>query len=271
MPRLLGHVPALKQDPWAFAECYLQDEDRYHIASPDAWGVPGKTPVSESGKVASWGHPECRLACPCAASQPSCRWEKPAACAGEFDWKGVTYSGCTNVDHEKPWCQHHHQHLVLEAGQGDDWSNCVYNCDSEDQDHGISNCGWKAPASCAAQFDYDGILFRGCSTAENHSPWCSNTAFYEGSWEHCQYQCDNATAEDTKVTTELNQFSESEKELCHWEPSSKCSPTFMYKGAEHSGCMREASHLEPWCSHDAEYVGKWTVCERVCKTVSSHL
>lgn len=65
-PKLVGHVPKLRQSPWLFAECYVPGEDRYHPYNPNAWGVPEKTPAAEMPDAGQYKYDTCQLACPCA-------------------------------------------------------------------------------------------------------------------------------------------------------------------------------------------------------------
>jgi len=266
-PRLLGHDPAVRQAPWAFVECYVPEEDRYHEVNRNAWGVPHKTLASEVSKAASWSHEECALACPCAqATEKQCRWEQPAACAQTFDWAGRTYSGCPSIDHDKPWCQWHaHQ----KEGQETDWSDCIYTCDDKDPSTPSSNCAWQASTSCSGEFTYGGAMVIGCTARDHHSPWCSNAAVYNGTWSHCQYQCENPTAEDLKTIEELNKWADTEIEVCDWQPAEACKPTFEYKDTEYTGCAFYVDTPTPWCSHDRIHNGAWSVCERVCRPPNS--
>jgi hypothetical protein len=270
-PRLLGHEPKVKQGPWAFVECYLPEEDRLIASSLDAWGVPNKTQSSDVAKAATWSHAGCQLACPCAtvtaSSNATCRWEQPPACAPEFEWKGVLYSGCPTVDHHGPWCQHHHHHTNREAGEDVAWSDCIHTCDADDKPVTTSNCEWQPASSCVKEFDYEGALFVGCTSADYHSPWCSNSPLYTGSWNHCQYQCGNPSKEDLKMIKELNQWakSESENELCSWQPPAECVEKFSYKGTEYEGCAVWLEEPTPWCSHDSVYKGASSSCKRVCR------
>lgn len=64
-PSLIGHAPHGRMDPWLFVECYVPQEDRYHPANPNAWGVPGKTPPNELDQVGKFSHQDCMLSCPC--------------------------------------------------------------------------------------------------------------------------------------------------------------------------------------------------------------
>jgi len=270
-PRILGHEPPVRQSPWTFVETYVRGEDRYHTINRNSWKEMG---AEQRRKAATWSHSDASLSCPCvAASQAGCRWEQPPACSPEFEWKGVLYTGCPTVDHDKPWCQHHHHHIPIAADDPNagivDWSDCDYVCDSEPEKvPPSSNCGWKPAATCAPEFDYEGTLIIGCSSSDYHTPWCSNSAVYSGSWTHCQYQCDNPSAADLKTMADLNKWAEDETELCSWQPSPKCSLKFLYKDTEYEGCALWVDHPTPWCSHDRIHRGNWSACERLCKTIS---
>lgn len=64
-PTLVGHEPSRRADPWLFAECYVDTDDRYHPYNPNAWGNPGKTPPAEMPEVGQFSYPSCYLSCPC--------------------------------------------------------------------------------------------------------------------------------------------------------------------------------------------------------------
>jgi hypothetical protein len=272
-PRLLGFEPSVRQGPWAFVECYVPEDNRYHEINRNAWGVPHKTLASEAKKAALWSHAECALACPCAPAQSQgqgqCRWEQPPACAPEYEWKGRTYRGCATDDHDKPWCLHHAQHDWNEEDGLQDWSDCIYTCaDNKEDLTPPSNCAWKAPSACVKEFNYEGALTMGCTAADHHSPWCSNTGIYSGSWTHCTYTCENPTAADLQAIAELNKWAESEDTVCSWEAPDACKATFTYKETEYSGCAFFVDSPTPWCSHDSVHNGKWSACQQVCSKVS---
>lgn len=264
IPRLLARQPKERSYPWAHVECYMPSEDAYHTINRNAWGVPDQTIGSDFYKAANWSDSTCQLACPCTPkAQIQCRYVQPAACTPSFVWKGVQYTGCPTVDSDKPWCQHHHHLDHDEHTIGSDWSPCLEVCD--DDYTPVSNCGWTPSAGCAAEFVYDGAHYVGCTTADNHSPWCSKKPVYDGSWSHCHYDCTNPTAIDTRLIVDLNKYAENENEICSWHLAAECVPQFRYQGVLYNGCTM-IDHTTPWCSHDATHVTAWSSCKRVCSS-----
>jgi len=263
-PSLVGHTPNTKQEPWAALECYAPDEDRYHTANANA----AKQMVNDIG---NWAHPECKLACPCSGTNlGQCTWKPPPACASEFVWNGVMYSGCATVRgspdplHSRPWCQHHYQHYERTEGgakQDPDWSYCSLDCDDKKQTSPEKDgCDWRPASSCVREFDYEGTHYVGCTASDHHTPWCSNSSPYQGSWNKCEYKCPDKKEEMIEA---VNREAKEDNMLCSWQPAEDCAKTFMYKGGAVTGCT-EADYPTPWCSRDSDHTGSWTVCKRVC-------
>lgn len=50
---------------------------------------------------------------------------------------------------------------------------------------------------------------------------------------------------------------------CTWEAPEICQPSFVYKGLVRTGCIM-VDHPTPWCSHDKEHIGNWSVCTWTC-------
>jgi len=202
IPKLVGHEPVAKQQPWAPLECYVPSEDRFHTANGNSAKHVNETEAS------TWHHESCKLACPCQGERTQCSWKQPAACVPEFEWRGVRYSGCASIDslHERPWCQHHDQHL--EGGsRGDagglsrpqDWSYCSESCDSESppisaepgetkaEDDEL--CSWHQKPECSKSFEYKGTDYNACATIDNPTPWCSLDRIHKGFWSACERVC----------------------------------------------------------------------------------
>lgn len=55
--------------------------------------------------------------------KPVCTWQQKQECQATFEYRGVNYSGCINVDHPTPWCSHNRVHKG-------DWSTCTKVCSS---------------------------------------------------------------------------------------------------------------------------------------------
>lgn len=56
-PQLLNHTPEHQQAPWMPLECYVAEQDRFHIAL--------EIPQEDSVDWGTWRYPACRLSCPC--------------------------------------------------------------------------------------------------------------------------------------------------------------------------------------------------------------
>jgi hypothetical protein len=262
----LGFEPGNRQNPWAFVECYVPEGDRYHPVSMDAWGIPGKTSYSKV-EAALWRNSECRLSCPCVAAAPTCRWVQPPACAPEFEYKGLLYTGCPSVDHDAPWCPHRRQNVGELAI--DDWSKCVKMCDDNDPVVDTWNCDWTPPSSCMKEYDYQGSRYVGCTSVDHDSPWCSNSHPFNGSWSHCTYNCRNPSDADARRMAKLNEGASNDSGLCSWKPAAACSPKFVYMGTEYEGCAMFVDHPTPWCSQDPIHSGAWSTCEYTCSNAIS--
>lgn len=65
VPKLIGHEPSGRLEPWEFLECFIAKEDLYHPASASIWQTATEADLLEAGK-SSWE--ACRLSCPCAGS-----------------------------------------------------------------------------------------------------------------------------------------------------------------------------------------------------------
>lgn len=267
-PLLLGHA-AIAKEPWTFVECYEPTDDSYHLVNKKAWGVPGETPQADLTNAANWTHSTCQLACPCTAGlSASCRWVQPPACAQNFEYNGKMYAGCPTVDHDRPWCMHHHHNSGKESYQYR-WSNCINTCEQSDNIKPSSLCSWKAAPSCVREFDFVGTRVVGCTALAHDTPWCSNSDPYSGSWAHCLYDCDSPTDEDKNITDQLNKDVEKDDMLCSWEAAGKCSETFTYEGVNYRGCAMFVDYPTPWCSHSPVHNGSWSPCEQVCTRVRS--
>jgi len=70
VPKLLGAQPRRAQQAWMPLECYVAEEDRFHIAIPPSEASPGVfsqwTLGGDPVVWGKWAFPGCRLSCPCA-------------------------------------------------------------------------------------------------------------------------------------------------------------------------------------------------------------
>lgn len=288
-PRLVGHKPKQKQEPWVALECYSPSEDRYHPVNPNA----ARHSVDDAD---SWSHENCKLACPCGGSiTQKCSWQPAPECVPKFVWKGVEYSGCATVDmhHDKPWCQHNYQHTEKDEGT-QDWSYCSHECTTEQvtepkeeeateakqeaheapkeeeaaapkQEEAAApkeevvvapkqeeECGWVLADGCVSEFDYKGVHYVGCTGTDEMRQWCSTTDLYQGLWKSCSYSCTK------KVPVVPRQ-----DDGCGWVLADTCVKEFDYKGVHYVGCTG-TDETSKWCSTTDPYQGLWSQCSYSC-------
>lgn len=127
-------------------------------------------------------------------------------CVFPFKHDGVTYNGCTTVEHEQPWCYTQ----VDSNGEGyrRHWGNCVDACpkaqESEVQptksDAGTDGktCTTRG-GQCFFPFKHEGIIYRdgNCTTVDNDAPWCYTEVDINGDgvsrqWGECAESCSKA-------------------------------------------------------------------------------
>jgi hypothetical protein len=259
-PSLLGSSPTIRQQPWASLECYVQGEDRYHTANVNA----AKHFV---GGLGNWSHPQCQLACPCndvSSSKNECTWKQPPACASVFEWNEVLHTGCTTVGHDAPWCMHHFHHTEEDVMSEQHWSLCEKVCGPGTEDNSIEQrCEWTLANGCEREFDYEGTHYVGCTSADHASPWCSLSQNYIGSWAQCNYSCPF----ESELIKEVMETVMKDDELCSWHTQPKCSNSTVYKGVTYTGCI-DVDYPTPWCSHDSNHSGSYSLCRRSCNQAS---
>ena len=52
-----------------------------------------------------------------------CAWTPAPACQSAFSYKGIEYTGCSDIDHPTPWCSHDTVHNGA-------WSLCTHTCNT---------------------------------------------------------------------------------------------------------------------------------------------
>ncbi|CAH3153085.1 unnamed protein product, partial [Porites evermanni] len=94
-------------------------------------------------------------------------------CSIPFVYNNVTYYGCTDVDHDQPWCS-----LTPQYSDGQ-WGNC--------------DCTPKATTGqyCSIPFVYNSVTYYGCTDVDHNQPWCFLTPQYsDGQWGNCVSRVD---------------------------------------------------------------------------------
>jgi hypothetical protein len=200
-----------------------------------------------------------------------CGWVMASSCVKEFDYKNNHFVGCSGMDHDTPWCSN------TEMYNGS-WSHCLYSCagkaEKEEPVNSVpsnylpvppkeNTCEWTQAASCAKEFDYKGGHYIGCTLADHETPWCSNTALYQGSWNNCVYTCANGENSKEPVNQLPSNYLPLPQDTCEWTPAASCAKEFDYKGGHYVGCSR-TDHETPWCSNTALYQGSWNNCVYTC-------
>jgi hypothetical protein len=163
-----------------------------------------------------------------------CQWQLAPQCAATFSYKGAMITGCTLKDTRTPgaWCSDN----AIYSGS---WFKCEWHCPNP------QTCSWKKDAGCVDQFTYQGHSLGPCTKFRYHTVWCSHTpAFTAGSnWRYCTWDCG-----------------------CFYQPDYQCVSVhnWTYKGVQRNGCIVDHQGGQPWCSHDKEYNGHWSLCAEKC-------
>ncbi|KAM7435667.1 hypothetical protein ABFA07_014458 [Porites harrisoni] len=161
-------------------------------------------------------------------------------CSIPFEYRGVNYSSCTSANHNRPWCS-------LDPVYKGRWGNCPAVTTTLP-----TVCPQKTTSGkcCSIPFEYSGVTYSSCTSANHNRPWCSLDPVYKGRWGNCP-------AVTTTLPTVCPQKTTSGK--C-------CSIPFEYRGVNYSSCT-SANHHRPWCSLDSVYKGRWGNCPAVTTTL----
>lgn len=137
---------------------------------------------------------------PTAAPSDGCGWKLADSCVPEMDYEGTHYIGCTDVDHENPWCSNTNPYRGA-------WQHCVYTCPNGPVTTPApapvddTLCTWDLAPECSRAFQYKGIDYTDCVTFDHPTPWCSLDRIHKGSWTKCTRTCIPAGAAPTTVPT----------------------------------------------------------------------
>jgi len=293
VPKLLNSKPAHKNGPWMAFECYKPADDGYNLVSHCSAN-------DFRDNQGTWSDPSCRLSCPCGGVK-ECDWKPPSACEPIFIYKGATFTGCTSVDSDKPWCQHDHDN---QSG----WSHCVHECvdasadnpmvgsgesDANDEvDVAVAKpaatpagallppspstalndeaCFWDLASDCLPEFDYGGVHLAGCTRVNHHTPWCSKSdPFESSSWSHCIFTCPAVTPDIHVEMQEQNSKAQDDDTVCGWTLAPECVSHMQFSDVEVDGCTDLGVEGDyQWCSLDSAYKGRWSLCTRNCGKAS---
>lgn len=135
------------------------------------------------------------------AKEDGCSWRPSFSCVQEFDYEGTHYVGCTDKDHDTPWCSNS---LIYEGS----WNHCIYTCaehsekvDEINRDARTNDemCYWQPREDCERTFEFKGIQYTGCTTTDHPTPWCSHDRKHKGSWATCAKICNGPSGQTTPV------------------------------------------------------------------------
>lgn len=106
-----------------------------------------------------------------------------ADCVFPFEFKGTTYSECTDADHTKPWC--------YTASDKSAWGECIFDCEAPKCPIATKE-GNGGGANCVFPFTYNGSPYYTCTSAALAAntavtPWCATTSSYDTDqkWGQC--------------------------------------------------------------------------------------
>eukprot|EP00118_Oscarella_pearsei_P024648 m.306502 g.306502 ORF g.306502 m.306502 type:complete len:305 (+) comp41311_c0_seq1:53-967(+) len=165
------------------------------------------------------------------------------SCVFPFTYKGVDYYGCTNADHNQPWCstiggdyQYHKK-----------WGNC--HCSPTGKEIKVdppTTCGGSdAGKRCVFPFVYKGKTHHGCTRDDHTQPWCSTTSTYSGKWGNCECVESSVTCGGT-----AGKFG-------------RCRFPFHYDNEYHYDCITTSDKSKPWCGTSSGSVNihkQWGFC-----------
>lgn len=142
---------------------------------------PSQTDIE--GRDWSYCSNSCEGERPYTPPKKECGWIPAASCVREFDYEGTHFVGCTESDHDTPWCSN------TDPYKGS-WNHCTYSCPDEDRRPSNEElCTWQQSSKCSQTFTYKGVEYTGCIEQDHPTPWCSLDRVHDGAWEICTKVC----------------------------------------------------------------------------------
>ncbi|CAH3162623.1 unnamed protein product [Porites evermanni] len=96
-------------------------------------------------------------------------------CSIPFKYRGVTYSSCTNADHNGPWCS-------LDPVYKGGWGDCPLPVTTPSPTVCPQTTSGKC---CSIPFKYKAVTYNSCTNVGHNRPWCSLDPVYKGNWGNC--------------------------------------------------------------------------------------
>eukprot|EP00929_Paragymnodinium_shiwhaense_P115847 TRINITY_DN8499_c0_g8_i1.p1 TRINITY_DN8499_c0_g8~~TRINITY_DN8499_c0_g8_i1.p1 ORF type:complete len:5046 (+),score=966.34 TRINITY_DN8499_c0_g8_i1:123-15260(+) len=166
-------------------------------------------------------------------------------CRESFTYAGKQYSGCTNTNSDSWWCSRDAEFVHL-SGSFSACTPCMQG-DLENQKGEVQELCYEPATTCAKEFQYKGITYKGCTRVDSDVSWCSLDRFMTEKSNRflvCkEVPCVWSTTQSSQATTKR----------CT-SPDPRCEPTFRYQGKTRRGCIFDGA-AEPWCSLHKEYHG----------------
>merc|ERR1712039_387993 len=132
------------------------------------------------------------------------------------------------------------------------------------------SCYWKPPKECVSHFQYNGMNYTGCTTADYYNKgWCSLDSTFENKrWQHCKLACPEGCYWQPPATCAPRPRME---QPC-WKAPKDCVPEFWYQGNLYAGCTTINDREGAWCSQNYRYAveQKWSRCTPCCNLGPFH-
>ncbi|XP_062511736.1 matrix metalloproteinase-9-like [Corticium candelabrum] len=183
-----------------------------------------------------------------------------ARCFFPFIYKGVTYTSCTNRDHNQLWCATRAGKYIAHK----QWGNCRCEYPPEPpvtpvEGSGPKTCGGSANgARCFFPFIYKGVTYTSCTNRGHNQLWCATRAgkyIAHNQWGNCR--C--GYPPEPPVTP----VEGSGPKTCGGSADgARCFFPFIYKGVTYTSCTNR-NHNQLWCAtRPGKYIAhkQWGNC-----------
>eukprot|EP00929_Paragymnodinium_shiwhaense_P115839 TRINITY_DN8499_c0_g4_i1.p1 TRINITY_DN8499_c0_g4~~TRINITY_DN8499_c0_g4_i1.p1 ORF type:complete len:3773 (+),score=615.61 TRINITY_DN8499_c0_g4_i1:363-11321(+) len=164
-------------------------------------------------------------------------WAPAPECVDAFTYKGITYTGCTDMDSDVHWCS---QDVNMDLKKR--WKPCARAVCTEEEETTTEKVCYQPDPRCAPAWRYQGETITGCTHHSSTRAWCSHDEMFTRSSKtsFCQeVSCDTCAIR-----------------------APTCLGSFEYKGRTIEGCTNDNKETY-WCAKDAvidDSKGSWTDC-----------